>query len=186
MQGFVNHLFWDGLVPLVGQEKALLWPKKLNCVPTDYHGDAFEGNACRKMLKEADALLDPDIYEDIGQLRLLPFINTFKAMSKLVDCCFSVNGDGSNLRFHVNNVKMCLEATEVSKTLKVHVTLEHLEQCLTFLDTSSLGLYSEQAGESVHSEFLNYWNKYKIKNIDNLNYPVYLKKAVVEFSSAHI
>ena len=101
-------------------------------------------------------------------------------MSKLVDCRFSVNGDGSNLRFHVNNVKMFLEAT------KVHVTLEHLKQCLPFLDRSSLGLYSEQAGESVHSEFLNYWNKYKIKNIDNLNFLVSLKKAVVEFSSAHI
>ena len=93
------------------------------------------------MLKEADALLDPDIYEDTGQLCFLPFMNTFKAMSKLVDCYFSVTGDGSNLRFHVNNVKMCLQATEVSKTLKFQVTLEHLEPCLTFLDRSSLGLY---------------------------------------------
>ena len=74
---------------------------------TDYHGDAFEGNACRKKLKEADALLDPDIYEDTGQLWLLPFMNTFKAMSKLVDWRFSVNRDGSNLIFHVNNVKKC-------------------------------------------------------------------------------
>ena len=28
MQGFVNHLFWDSLVPFLGREKSLLWAKK--------------------------------------------------------------------------------------------------------------------------------------------------------------
>lgn len=28
LQGFVNHMFWDGLVPLLGRENALIWPKK--------------------------------------------------------------------------------------------------------------------------------------------------------------
>lgn len=32
LQGFVNHLFWRGLVPLLGREKALLWPQKLKLV----------------------------------------------------------------------------------------------------------------------------------------------------------
>lgn len=30
LQGFVNHLFWRGLVPMLGPEKALMWPMKLN------------------------------------------------------------------------------------------------------------------------------------------------------------
>ncbi|CAB0039995.1 unnamed protein product [Trichogramma brassicae] len=38
LQGFVNHLFWKGLVPEVGREKALLWPKKLSLVPKNYQG----------------------------------------------------------------------------------------------------------------------------------------------------
>ena len=29
LQGFVNHLFWNGLVPLLGEDRALLWPKKM-------------------------------------------------------------------------------------------------------------------------------------------------------------
>jgi hypothetical protein len=28
LQGFVNRMFWRGLVPLVGREKALNWPKQ--------------------------------------------------------------------------------------------------------------------------------------------------------------
>ena len=32
LQGFVNHLFWNGLVPLLTKAKALLWPKKLNII----------------------------------------------------------------------------------------------------------------------------------------------------------
>lgn len=26
IQGFVNHLFWDGIVPLLGQENSMKWP----------------------------------------------------------------------------------------------------------------------------------------------------------------
>ncbi|CAB0040670.1 unnamed protein product, partial [Trichogramma brassicae] len=62
LQGFVNHLFWDGLVPLVGIDKALLWPKKLKLIAKNYHGRIFEGNACRKLLEKADDLLDIEIY----------------------------------------------------------------------------------------------------------------------------
>lgn len=49
LMGFVNHVFWKGLVPLLGKDKALLWPTKLKLISKNYHGDAFEGNACRKL-----------------------------------------------------------------------------------------------------------------------------------------
>jgi hypothetical protein len=26
IQGFVNHLFWDGIVPLLGRENSMKWP----------------------------------------------------------------------------------------------------------------------------------------------------------------
>lgn len=43
LQGFVNHVFWNGIVNLVGEERALIWPKKLNLVAKNYHGCTFEG-----------------------------------------------------------------------------------------------------------------------------------------------
>ena len=46
LQGFVNHIFWTGLVPLLGEETALIWPKKINVIAKYYHGRTFEGNAC--------------------------------------------------------------------------------------------------------------------------------------------
>ena len=57
LQGLINHLFWNGLVKLLGREIAFLWPQKLNLVSKHYHGDAFGGNACRKLLKVADKLM---------------------------------------------------------------------------------------------------------------------------------
>ena len=46
LQGFVNHMFWDGLVPLLGREKALLWPKKnkLHYLQKRYHGNPMVCN----------------------------------------------------------------------------------------------------------------------------------------------
>ncbi|CAH1101844.1 unnamed protein product [Psylliodes chrysocephalus] len=66
LQGFTNHLFWNGIVPAVGREKALIWPSKLKFVAKNYQGEIFEGNACRKLLQESDKLLDPEIYEHVG------------------------------------------------------------------------------------------------------------------------
>lgn len=63
LQGFVNHLFWTALVPLLGKEKAPVRARKLKLVSKNYHGEAFEGNACRTLLKRADMLLDPEISE---------------------------------------------------------------------------------------------------------------------------
>ncbi|CAH0547031.1 unnamed protein product [Brassicogethes aeneus] len=86
---FVNHLFWKGLVPLLGRERALLWPKSLCVISKNYHGEAFEGNPCRKLLKHPDELLKSEIFGKVEPLKLVPFIASFKAMDKLVNACFS-------------------------------------------------------------------------------------------------
>ncbi|CAH1111413.1 unnamed protein product [Psylliodes chrysocephalus] len=101
LQGFVNNLFWIVLVPLLGKEKALLWPQKLKLVSKNYHGEAFEGNACRTLLKRADVLLEPEISEHLGGfLALQPFIADFRAMDKIVHSCFAVRRVKSELSHH--------------------------------------------------------------------------------------
>lgn len=185
-QGFVNHLFWSGLVPLLGEEKALLWPKKLNLIQKNYQGGIFEGNQCRELLKKADLLNDSEICSDIGILPMVPFIAAFKAMDKIVNCCFSTKKVEENLDDYIGELKTALKATEVSETLKIHVILDHLKNGLHFLNGFGLGLWSEQAGESIHREFLSNWMKYKINSLDHPSYLEHLKKAAVEFSSLHI
>lgn len=186
IQGIVNHIFFDGLVPLLGRENALKWPKKLNLISKHYHGEKFEGNACRRLLKEADKLNDKDILQSIPILKVIPFIQLLKTFNKLVDATFKSEHLHNDWQQYVNELKLIFPATGLSHTLKVHVLFEHLEHGLHFLNGDSLGLWSEQAGESVHREFLKYWSKYQVNNLESENYCTQLKRAVVEFSSRHL
>lgn len=188
LQGFVNHLFWKGLIPLLGREKALLWPKKLKLIPKNYHGDSFEGNACRKLLTEVDKLEDPEIYKDVGYFRIVPYISALKAMNKVVNCCFTAGKVGPSLDTYISELDTALKSIEnLSTTLKIHVILAHIQESFQYIDdNNALGFWSEQSGESVHREFLKYWNRYKINSINDESYSPRLLKAVVEFSSLHI
>ena len=69
----------------------------------------------------------------------------------------------------------------------MHVVLNHIEQCLHFIEENNgLGLWSKQAGESIHREFKKCWKKYKINIIEDVSYPERLRKPVAKFSSKHI
>lgn len=187
MQGIVNHLFWKGLVCMVGREKALSWPKSLNIVAENYHGEVFDGNSCRRLLKEADKIFDSEICENGDKLRFIPIVETFKALNKIVECCFSVKKIDENVHEHIKRFKKVYLVTKISETLKVHVLVSHLEQCLKLLNTSNgLGIWSEQAGEAIHREFLKYWSRYNVRSLDHPSYPRRLLSASVEFSSEHI
>lgn len=188
LQGYVNHLFFKGLIPLLGEEEALLWPKSLGLISKDYHGRTFEGNACRKLLKNADKLNSPDVYKNVGSLAVVPYINAFKIMDKLVDCAFTSGNVGEGLENHLKELEKALDALEeVSETLKLHVLKTHTGACIKFLENDrGLGYWSEQCGESVHREFLITWERYQINDIKNILYEDHLFKAVVEFSSCNL
>lgn len=91
-----------------------------------YHGEKFEGNACRRLLKESDVLTDKDILGDIPLVRIIPFVQTLKTINKLVDACFKSNRLDQKWHEHLNELKRIYPATGLSNTLKVHVLLEHL------------------------------------------------------------
>ena len=173
----------------MGEEKALLWPQKLNLIGKNYHGRVFEGNTCRKMLENADRLLDPEIYSTVGELELIPYVTAFKSMNKIVENCFSITvADYTKLKTDLNYLKKAILGIDIiSETLKIHIIIYHIEECLSFLKTNEgLGLWSEQVGETAHQEFLLVWNKYKMNFMDDTRYGENLKRAVVEFSSIHI
>lgn len=188
MQGFVNHLFWNSLVPLLGREKAMLWPEKLNIVSKGYHGEIFEGNQCRKLLKNADKLLDHEIFGNIGYFCLVPYASAFKIMDQIVSDCFSnkLKTNKDSLRKKIDELKLNLRAINVTDSLKIHVLLSHLVDCLDYLHSYGLSVWSKQAGESIHREFLKYWERYKINLITAKEFAQKLLQTVIEFSSRHI
>lgn len=188
LSGCVNDTFFKGVVPKVGREKALLWPRKLGKISSGYHGEVFEGNACRALLKNFDRLNDPEILE--GQENpfiLQPYVSFLQAMNNVVTDCFSTGKvDRETLDKHLQDLRIQFSGTDLSETLKLHCILEHIPECLETLDGRGFGLWSEQAGESIHRVFLHFWNKHKIHLLTHPKYGISLKKAVVEFSSRHI
>lgn len=160
-------------MPILGEEKALLWPMSINCVAKNYHSKIFEGNTCRNLLKHADLLENQEICKHVrGPIVVAPFISSFKVIDKIVKSCFSIKIVGSNVRDLVIDLKKALRALDnVSETLKVHVAVNHIEQGINFLENNDgLGLWSKQAGESVHREFKIYWSRYEIKNVKEVVY----------------
>ena len=65
----------------------------------------------------------------------------------------------------------------------MHNIIHHFPHAIDYLNGAGLGIWSEQAGESIHRTFSMFWDKYKIKYIYNPAYERNLKRAVVEFSS---
>ena len=107
-------------------------------------------------------------------------------MEKVDNSCFSTKKVAADLNESVKNFRKTFLATEVSDTLKIHVVTQHLNHCLDYLSGYGLGVWSEQAGEAVHTEFDNFWDRYKINNIEDPLFLSQLKKAVIEFSSLYI
>ena len=191
LQGFVNHTFNEGYAKEIGREKALKFPKLINVVASDYHNKIFEGNACREMLKKASLMDDRRILgDDISPLKVSKYIRAFKAMNKIVETCFGtkVIGENSNVVKMLDELVSSYMDLDISVTLKLHVIFFHLLPALQnpVLKGRGLGIVSGQAGESIHAEFKIFWEKYKIKSLDNPNYAENFKRAVVEFSSKHI
>lgn len=125
---------------VVGLDKALEWAQSLNV--SKYRGQTFQGNACRKMLQEADKLLNPVIYQEVGLFRIIPCVTAFKEMNKLVENCFSIRvTDKLILKEQIDKLRKALAAVEVSDTLKLHILMWHIEDCLDSLrENEGLGL----------------------------------------------
>lgn len=83
-----------------------------------YHGDVFEGNACRELLKHANKLRHLEIYKEVGEFSLIPFIAAFNAMNKIVQSCFSSLNNYDDLDKHIAELSQAVKATGVSETLK--------------------------------------------------------------------
>lgn len=186
LQGIVNYIFWKGIVPLLGRENALKWPSKLNVLSKDYHGEIFEGNQCRVLLKHTDKLYDKDVLGSVNDFSITPLVMALKSLNKLVDSCFTTEKVHGDYKKYLLEFENNYKATGLPLTLKVHVLIEHLENCLSFLDGYGLGRFSEQTGEGIHREFLNHWNRFKINNIFHENYGKQLKRAVVDMSSKNL
>lgn len=99
-------------IALMGREKALLWLQSLNLVSKSYHDEAFEGNACSKLLKASDKLLNHIICQDIGYRCRLYQLSQLSNPKIIVHSCFGVKSN-SDLKPHIKDLKTALLAINV-------------------------------------------------------------------------
>ena len=74
---------------------------------------------------------------------------------------------------------------QVSRMNQVHLTAHHLAEYIE-QDGMACGLLSEQAGESLHSDFQKLWLHYQVKDHQSPTYGNNLLRAVVAYNSSHV
>ena len=73
----------------------------------------------------------------------------------------------------------------ITVTPKVNAVIFHVAEFCT-MTGRGLGPWSEQTGESVHHDFKEMWQRYKVKNIDLPTYGDNLLEAVSVYNSQHL
>ena len=175
MMGPVNHLY---------NEMNKFWPQsedwlKLCFVKkSDYHGGAFEGNDCRKLLKNTDSL------REICPKEHKRYFDTLSYFNDVVSSCYGFELHPS-YKSNISNFKREFLKLNISVTPKVHAVFHHVEE-FCMLKGMGLGPWSEQTSESLHHELTKCWEKYLVKDTDHPLYGAKLLQAVQMFTSLNL
>lgn len=160
------------------------WPKKLSLHREDYHGSVFEGNECRKLLKNIDILRQ--ILDDSKKLAFgEPYVNVFEAFKKVLDDLYSPQIDIISLHSQIVKFADAWIASGMSVTSKVHIVVTHLLDFVILRGSKEIGRFCEQSHESAHAEFEKTWTKYKVKEVSNQHFKHSLLKSVNDYNAGH-
>ena len=155
---------------------AINWTRACNIEKDEYHGGTFNGNSCRKLLKNTDLL------RSMCPIVCLKYVSVLKAFNCVVESCY---GDEISPDFEnkIQEFKLTFEALDIPVTPKIHCVYYHVPQfCQHY--SCGLGKHSEQASESVHAHFKNAWAKYKVHK-SHPDYASNLLRTVKEFNCSH-
>lgn len=152
-------------------------PGQLHCLHWLSQG-GMEDNQCKMLLNKL-----PELRIFALPIELHKFVDALEDLNKVWISCFS----GKLLPSYQKDIARFRESyllLNISVTPKIHAIFQHVaEFCETH--ATSLGKYSEQASESVHSDFKKMWERYKIPTHHPL-FGEYLLKAVVNYNSLHV
>ena len=124
--GVVNHLF---KILKTAWIEAVKWPAALHIQLSPYHEGQFDGNECRKLLKNAGVL------QQLPYTNLVPnifhIIEAFKSFNLVVKACFGfiLQPDFAE---RIENFKRCyLMITGASVTPKIHTVFYHIKDFIS-------------------------------------------------------
>lgn len=207
MLGLVNGLYHDltDAIPDVQE-----WPKMLYLKPSGYHGGKdFNGNSCRKMLKNIHVLktLLNQIYESsnvpASRKELVElYVTALQRFNSVVHSCFgtklekgwrkeltefesAINEIFKFVKKHKYKLRSISPTPPTRYTPKMHILFEHAPRWIEITNVG-LGSYSEQSFETAHHDFFKVWEKYKVGELTNPNYGKQLLRSVLQFASSHV
>jgi len=178
--GVVNHLYsgLKAIWPMVEE-----WPKMLYIKTVSYHGgNSFNGPACHKLLQSIDKL--EAISQTNNAFHVQPWITALRHFKDVVHSCFGMTL-GENFSDHIAKFTASCISLPISVTPKMHIVFHHV---LHFIEKEkkSLGIFSEQAAETVHHDFASHWNDRYKRQMNHPDYSSQLLNAVVEYNSKHM
>ena len=196
MLGIVNGLY-DHLDKQLKENQCAVsvseWSTGLGLKRSKHHSGEFNGNQCKTLLANTKTLLDntkslKNILQDAGAYTIgEPVLLALEQFNNVVKSCFGRELKEDYL-VHIENFADSYLALGKNVTPKVHAVFVHVPQFLKrHRDLQKgMGYWSEQASESVHSDFDSLWlgSSYK-RSIFHKNYNSQLLKCVVAYNSRH-
>lgn len=172
--GVVNFLYFN--LEKIWPD-AIQWPKCLQLEKEAFHGGSFAGNACRKLLRNVDKLANIVPHEHNN------FVSAFRAFNDVVSCCFGKSLE-RDYKQKIRTFQTSFLRLGLRVTPKIHCVFFHV---IEFCDSKEcgLGVWSEQAFESVHADFAKHWERYKVPS-SHEKFGDRLLRAVQEYNSNHI
>ena len=152
-------------------------------VPSSYHGGAFTGPKIMKLLGLLDKL-DASLPADLH-----PYVEALSLLSEVLSTCFTVEGPGNKpYKELIDRFEASVKQLTVSITPSLHSIFDHVKD---FYDLSGvligLGLFSEQAGESIHHMFeKEIWNDTFKRDVNHPGYANQLRKGTALWNSRHM
>ncbi len=158
------------------------WAKKNNVQLQERQGGTFTGNSCKTLLNNIAIL------EEL----MCPhqeFVDAFVKFKAVVVACYGKelqpNARDTIREFEQAFTKLVHKHHGTNVTSKIHSIIHHVHDFCSSRNTG-LGVWSEQASEAVHSDFLACsWTKYKVSEV-NTRFGKQLLLAVQNYASKHM
>ncbi|OAF63901.1 hypothetical protein A3Q56_08396 [Intoshia linei] len=132
----------------------------------------------KKLLQHTNLLIDK-LHRPYPEFVIA--LNDFNA---IVNSCFGKTLKG-NYKQVISNFKESFCKLNIIITPKLHSIFFHISD---FCEENklALGIWSEQASESVHANFKKTWAKYAVTEVNKDKYGQQLLKAIQDYACKHI
>ena len=137
-------------------------------------------------LQETDSrklLICTNVLDEAFPKEFKNYVDIFNSFNEVVITCYSRNLDKDYRKKIDYFKKKCLNL-EISVTPKVHAVIYHVSE---FCELKGMGLtpWSEQT-ESLHHDFNQVWENYKVKDTNHVECGKRLLQAVQIYNSKHL